>query len=402
MSLKNFFNESNVGTSGTFKPEVDMNGAVVDGVDYSSVNFDGEFVYYGDSEYISISEDGKWKFLKEGKTTVQYGYIPSSQMLADMTAAAKEQGKELNLKAMSLASTEVTIYENHPSNGTINAGMTIKGPSEVKVGDSGTFDISIDPSALNQEGMDFSHIEFDGEYVFYYDESLISIDEKGNWKALKAGDATFGYLWRPSEAMWEEMNKVIEASGKEFILTAIQPIHELTITEKSSTHPGIQHGINIKMPSEVYVGDSGTFEISVDPSALNRNGMDFSHIKFDGEIVFDYDESLVSIDGKGNWKALKAGDATFTCHWIPSEAMWKEMKKVIDASGEDFLLTTEAIYYPFTIKDRSGSSGTSDTSGKEPSGKLPTTGEVQSSLIIAGVILLAGAAIFITKRRKHT
>lgn len=106
-----------------------------------------------------------------------------------------------------------------------NEGMTIEGPTEVKVGDKGTFDIQID----------YEGIPFDGKYVFNYDESLIKVDAQGNWEALKAGevDITFGYL--PSKKMLED---ILNHFGGEIPpQKEIAKIHKMLISEKAIQQP---------------------------------------------------------------------------------------------------------------------------------------------------------------------
>lgn len=180
-----------------------------------------------------------------------------------------------------------------------NEGMTMNDPTEVEVGDKGTFDIQVD----------YAGVPFDGKYVFYYDESMIKVDENGNWEALKAGDVDviFGYI--PSEKMLNDLKT--HFCGEIPEQKDIAKVLQIKISEMV-----LNSGMLLKGPTEVEVGDKGTFDIKVD----------YDGIPFDGKYVFHYDQSLIKIDAQGNWEALKAGKVDIVYGYIPSEKMLNDLK----------------------------------------------------------------------------
>lgn len=307
-----------VGDKGTFEIQVD----------YAGVPFDGKYVFYYDESRIIIDAQGNWEALKAGKDTiaVAYGYIPSEKMLNDLKVyfggdipAQKDIAKTLQMKIAEKAKSPEMEF---------NEGMVLKGPTEVEVGDKGTFDIQVD----------YGGVPFDGKYVFYYDESLIKIDAQGNWEALKAGkvDIVYGYI--PSEKMLSDLKKHFggDIPSQEEIAKAFQ----LTISEKQKNSEMVFNvGMDLRGPSVVEVGDKGKFDIRID----------YEGIPFDGKYVFNYDKSLIKVDEQGNWEALKSGKVNINFGYLPSKKMLVAIEKHF--GGEIPPQTATALIHPMYITD---------------------------------------------------
>jgi len=297
------FNEG-MSVKGPSKVEVGDKGSLDIKVDYEGIPFDGKYVFYYDDSLIKIDDQGNWEALKAGNVSITYGYLPSEKMLEDIKTHFG--GTIPPQKSIALL-FELSITEKQKSTEmAFNEGMILKGPSQVEVGDKGTFDIQVD----------YEGIPFDGKYVFYYDDSLIKIDDQGNWEALKAGKVNITYGYLPSEKMLEDIKT--HFGGTIPPQKSIALLFELSITEKQkSTEMVFNEGMKLSGPSNVEVGDKGTFDIQVD----------YENIPFDGKYVFYYDDSLIKIDDQGNWEALKAGKVDITYGYLPSEKMLEAIKK---------------------------------------------------------------------------
>lgn len=139
----------------------------------------------------------------------------------DKTIHASIYAVALVLKDPALSKEVLNPYSD-VSSLVINQGMNLKGPKEVQVGEKGTFEITID----------YGHdVAFDGNYVFTYDESLITVDQNGNWEALKAGEVNITYGYHPSEKMWNDM--VAKSDGGVLSFTETALVHQIKIAEKT-------------------------------------------------------------------------------------------------------------------------------------------------------------------------
>lgn len=152
----------------------------------------------------------------------------------------------------------------------------------------------------------------DFDYAFSYsvsDPSVLSIDEKGNWKVLKEGTVTISVMQYSSGASDPKFDEEFQKYGLTWysdssgLVPMVAPANiQKTITVRSADkvyNHLLNHVDMATLPSEeVLVGTTGRIRPSQD-SVLK-----------DFDYAFHYkvsDPSILSIDEKGNWKALKSG-----------------------------------------------------------------------------------------------
>jgi len=139
------------------------------------------------------------------------------------------------------------------------------------------------------------------------DASVISVDSKGNVKALKAGTATITVTTKDGEFVAEAVitvNKLVEKEPEDTNKKPTTPEKE---PEKEPEKPVEQTvkvtGVTLDKTSlNLEINDSAKLTVAVKPdNATNKNVTWASS-----------DASVASVDQNGNVKALKAGTATIT------------------------------------------------------------------------------------------
>ena len=292
--------------------------------------------------------------------------------VSDYSVFASETQSFVEMEVSQSNGLELSI-EKEISEPIISVGMTLAGPAQVTIGDKGTFDIEVD----------YEGIPFDGEYVFDYDDTLLEIDNQGNWEALNPGIVSVVYGYSPSEKMWQPINE--HHSGDAHYDSSGAKIHEMTILDERGTNKILDSGMTLKGPTQVTVGDKGTFEIEVD----------FAGVPFEGEYVLSYDTNLIRIDTQGNWEAVKSGEVTITYAYKPSPAMLSELMKhfggAIPPQPKNETVHTMKITEP---KERKPS----DSDKKLSKGGTATS----YALIIIGAVLGLMLVLFLVKAQKKS
>lgn len=173
----------------------------------------------------------------------------------------------------------------------------------------------------------------DFDYAFSYsvsDPSVLSIDEKGNWKVLREGMVTISVMQYSSGASDLKFDEEFQKYGLTWydygsVVPTLPPANiQKTITVRSADKAYNYFGDHVDMatlPSEeVLIGTTGRIRPSQD-SVLK-----------DFDYAFHYkvsDPSILSIDEKGNWKALKSGKV-----WI--EVINQGMVQITPAFRDEF------------------------------------------------------------------
>lgn len=153
----------------------------------------------------------------------------------------------------------------------------------------------------------------DFEYAFTYsvsDSSVLSIDEKGNWKALKPGKVILIVENQHPNDSSPEFNAELSQRGISWkegdtvpTVEKFAAYEEITVYPADKAYDYFGNHVDMAtLPSkEVFVGTTGRIRPSQDS------------ILKDFDYAFHYkvsDPSILSIDEKGNWKALKSGKVT--------------------------------------------------------------------------------------------
>ncbi|MHC5246981.1 LPXTG cell wall anchor domain-containing protein [Enterococcus sp. LJL90] len=319
MTMTNEVSDITVGDTGKFDISFEDEG----------VFNDGSYYFSYDPALITVADDGTWEALAKGAAKVSYGYIPqeieattdsseeatTNSSVEEATQRTAEIAPQAAEEEQEEPSLELNIRAAIDQNAVYSYGMTIETPLQnVVVGDTGKFNPQV---SLLQEGNNNQEVTFAGTFVWDYDETALTIDEDGNWTALKAGNFQINYGYIPTEATLASMQTYfgeenMPATGTLGYLMRVGDGTNDTSTAVYSE--GLTMSVANVFDSEnpvVEIGDEGTFNF-----AFNLTDVEFS-----GSYEFVYDETMIEIDANGNWKALKAGQIIVEYGYRPDATM---------------------------------------------------------------------------------
>ncbi|WP_265459260.1 LPXTG cell wall anchor domain-containing protein [Enterococcus sp. HY326] len=349
---------------------------------------DGSYYFNYDPALITVAADGTWEALAKGAAKVSYGYIPQETEATtdsseeETTNSSDEEATQRTTEIAPQAaeeeqeepSLELNIRAAIDQNAVYSYGMTIETPTgDVVVGQTGQFNPQV---SLLQEGNNGQEVTFAGTFVWDYDETALTIDENGNWTALKAGNFQINYGYTPTEATLAGMQTYF---GEENMPATGTLGYLMRVGDGNTDIQEIySEGLTMTMPEVfdvanpvVEVGDKGTFKF------------DFSmpDVEFSGNYHFLYDPEMIEIDANGNWTAKKSGQIIVEYGYIPDSKMLAAMNGETSGSSS----TNESSTTETTTTDSSSTStstsetSTSGTSSSTSSTSTDTTSSTESS-----------------------
>lgn len=330
------------------------------------IDFKGKFILESsDEKVLSVDKDGNWKALKEGKTTLTFGY----QLDKQTEEALEAEGLTV---IDSLQKIEITIKKAEPI--TVQSeGMSIDIDKIVTKGDTGQLNPIVKEPKKDQADKDNKDKQSKQyQFVYQYDPDNLTIDAKtGNWTAKKAGITVikYGYVLKDDN---QEKNKSISDFEKD--KTGQWATKAIAIKESATKTFPLQVGMKVKNPDTLKVGDTGKLDIEVAP---------FGDIPFKGTYQFAHTNGIIDIDKNGNYHAIKAGEASvdFTYEIDPSvleewvktkdfDTFAVEPHKTIDEKIRIKVTEPEAVQIPLLHKGMSILLPEAITVGKEYSFKI--------------------------------
>ncbi|MHC5216808.1 LPXTG cell wall anchor domain-containing protein [Enterococcus sp. LJL128] len=168
-----------------------------------------------DEKIIKIGTDGKWVALAPGTTE----FVLNFELSEDTIKAIKEKhpDKELVTRAITQV-IKVNVTENQARIIDIFTGFDVTA-IEAVVGETGKLNANPIEGIANNDG------------TFYLEKSneFISVDENGNWKALKSGKVNLLVAHMPSEKTLAALANTLP-EGTELAIPDILTYHQITVT----------------------------------------------------------------------------------------------------------------------------------------------------------------------------
>lgn len=143
--------------------------------------------------------------------------------------------------------------------------------------------------------------------AYVSNNDIIKIDEKGHWKALKAGETTFTLFYEYSEKAINELKN--KYPGFEFAQQEIAVLGEVSVIEADKKELDITPNFIFDDLTNLTVKDTGSIKVAP-----------IEGVEVTGSFSVVSDEhSIITLDKDGNWAALKAGNASLPLNFEYSQ-----------------------------------------------------------------------------------
>lgn len=143
--------------------------------------------------------------------------------------------------------------------------------------------------------------------AYVSNNDIITIDEKGHWKALKAGETTFTLLYEYSEKAINELKH--KYPGFEFAQREIAVLGEVSVIDADKKELDITPNFIFDDLTNLTVKDTGSIKVAP-----------IEGIEVTGYFSVVSDEhSIITLDKNGNWTALKAGNTSLPLNFTYSQ-----------------------------------------------------------------------------------
>lgn len=315
-----------------------------------------------DQSVLSITDQGQWQGLKQGKTKATLDFEWDKESLQKIQE--KYPDHQLVKKDI-VQEVPVEVTETKEVNVDITPSFNV-GTIRAKIGETGQFKVAPMGGVANPKGTYLAYIPEDSK-------GIISVDANGKWTALKTGKVDFVLDFQLSEESMKEIQDKNPGSTLKArsiasrVKVEVKPVGTLNITPRIDLT-----SINGK------VGDTGQIKVKPIEGIKDATGSFVPRIS---------DPSIIEIDSAGKWKALKAGTTSFTYTYNWSD---ETMKKLAEKyPGYEFFVEESAQVVEVKITENTTSStkpiGTTKPVGK----KLPATNESSTNMIwLTGLCLV--------------
>ncbi|MBP1043730.1 hypothetical protein I6N95_22125 [Vagococcus sp. BWB3-3] len=231
-----------------------------------------------DNDVITIDENGHWKALKEGKTTITLTYSYSESTMNELKS--KYPNYEFSQREIATL-VNVSVVNSIGAMLDITPKFIVDDLSDLKLNDTGV--ISVEPI----EG-----VEVTGKFLAQSPANgVVSFDETGKWIALKPGTATIPILFEYSQ---DTMDRLEEKFPNTTFVT--KEIAELAIFNVFDGAYALRAYVS-NQDINAKVGDTGKFTIDPIGGIADLTG------------IYEISDpnGIIEVDKDGNWKALKSG-----------------------------------------------------------------------------------------------